>query len=152
MNRMPHSAADVIRHLMVNLSLGTLMEDNPSNPPDWTIGVSYEPDNPDNIITVYDQVGVKDGRQMFGGQSWIHYGLQVRLRSNDYPTGWKKIDSIATALDEAVDRNTVAISPNVYFVQAISRSSGPLPLGKDAPTTKRDLFTLNLTAAIRLVS
>jgi len=138
------SPADIIRQLLVDLSLGT----EPSADGSWPIHSTQEPDQPDDCITVYDTEGTQDGRSMIDGERFIHFGFQVRVRHAKHETGYHKADDIAMALDKTVYQNTVTIGANTYLVHAVSRKSGPLALGRE-PGTGRVLFTINAVASIR---
>lgn len=140
-----HSPADIIRTMLIDLSLGTA----PSDSLTWPVYVSQEPSLPDNCITVYDTTGTDDGHTQPDGELQERHGIQVRIRSVDHPTGWTKSRAIAVALDEEVYRELVTIGASLYRVHAIARSPGPISLGKQTPDTKRDLFTINATVSVR---
>ena len=53
-----HLPEDIVRYLLIDLSVGTL----PSDVDDWPIYATQEPDKPDNVITVYGTEGNKHGR------------------------------------------------------------------------------------------
>lgn len=140
----PHSPADVIRHLLVAKGCGTL----PSDGGDWPIYVASEPDGPDNCVTVYDTQGQDDGRSMHTGELWNHNGFQVRVRARDHSSaGWPKADEIQTVMAEEVYQDYVTIGDETYFVHAVTRIGDPIPLGKETPSSKRNLYTINATFA-----
>lgn len=145
MPALTHSPADIIRYLLVGLGGGVL----PSAGGDWPIYVSQEPTTPDNVITLYNTAGIKDGRLMPTGEVQEHPGVQIRVRATDDNTGWTKAEALAILLDETVLINQVNISTSVYIVYSVSRSPGPLVLGKEVADSKRDLFTINITTSIR---
>lgn len=146
-----HSPAQIIRDLLVTLGLGTLPSDSGS----WPIYVSNIPDSPDSIITITDTVGTNDGRTHVDGQANEHPGIQIAVRDANHQDGWEKIRAIRVSISETVQRNTVSITDNVgtgtstYTVYAITKIGGIIALGKDIPTSKRNLFTLNATVALR---
>lgn len=140
-----HSPADIIRNLLVNLGLGT----TPSAAGSWPVYAEREPDAPDSVITVYNTAGRKDGRVQVGGEVQEHHGFQVRIRAANPVTGYTKAQAIAIALDETVYQDTVTISAATYLVHAVSRVGSVLALGKETPTSKRNLFTINAVAALR---
>jgi hypothetical protein len=143
-----HSPADIIRYAMIDLALGIL----PPTASDWGIYVGQEPDNPDKVITCYNTAGLHQGRNMPGGEVRERHGIQVRVRAPNHTDGWVKANAIATTLDTSVAYTVVTISSTTYIIYAISRGATVLDLGKRVPTTKRDIFTLNITAALRKTS
>lgn len=143
-----NSQAEIAQQLLIELGLGT----NPpvggiANNRVWPVYATSEPNEPDNCITVYDTTNQNDSRNMYGGDYLRHYGLQVRVRSVDHPTGYQKAKAIADALATQVGGLnggiTVMCGANVYYVFAITKIGGVLILGKDAPRSKRSLFTFN---------
>ena len=143
-----HSPAQIISQLLIDLSLGTAPVDEGS----WPIRFSGEADSPDNVITVYDAPGIKDGRSQIDGEVQEHHGIQVRVRAGKHGVGYTKARAIAIGLDESVQLNSVTISESVYLVYAISRTSDVLALGKDHPTSNLNLFTLNAVVALRQIT
>jgi hypothetical protein len=146
-----YSPADILRQLMVDLSLGT----TPSDDDSWPIYCSVQPDTPDNLITTYDTTGVHQGRVMTDGEVQERHGVQILIRSSRFTTGWTKSRAISVALDAAYDASVV-MGVESYTVHAISRSSGPIALGKEVPvdggntpSSKREVFSLNCTVSVR---
>lgn len=144
-----HSPADVVRQLLVDLGLGIDYADDRT---DWALFASGEPDLPDNCITVYDTTGLDEGREMVSGERQEHHGLQIRVRSKTQAVGFAKARDISVALDEDVYQETVAVDGDSYLVWAVRRTGDPLFLGKDAPNSKRNLFTINATVSLRAVA
>lgn len=141
---MNHSAADVLRWLLILLGQGS----DPSLQDDWPVYVSDEPDLPDNAITTFDTSGTLDGRSMIDGDLWDHYGCQVRLRSATYVAGRDKAQDVRAALASAVNR-TVTINTEHYTVQCLSQIGQVLSLGKDSPSGNRNLFTINALLTVK---
>lgn len=140
-----HSPADIIRKLLIDEGQGT----TPSDGSAWPVYFSQEPDKPDSVITVYDTVGIKNGRHQIDGEVQEHHGFLVRIRAATARAGFTKARAIAVALDESVRRDSVTVESSNYKVYSVTRISGPLSLGKDVPTSNNDLFTINAVAAIR---
>lgn len=140
-----YSPADIVRWLMVNKGLGT----DPADSDPWPVFAADEPDSPDAVITVYDTVGRLGGRTQTNGEQQEHHGLQVRIRAGDHVTGWKKARAIATSFDQLVYRNTVTVGSKSYLVHSISRAGDVLSLGKETPTSRRKLFTINVLVSVR---
>ena len=143
-----HSPAQIVRQLLIDLSLGTL----PSASGSWPVYATHEPNTPDDCVTVYDTAGTDDGRSMISGELWGHDGFQVRVRGKDHDTGWLKADAIQAGLAESVYDRTVRVSSSAYLVHAITRIGDVLTLGTEAPTSKRSLFTINATLSVKQLS
>jgi hypothetical protein len=145
---LPHSPAQVIQQLIADLSLGT----DPLANTAWPVFASGEPSKPDNVLTITDTTGLDDGRVMQSGELLTHYGFQVRIRAVDHATGWAKADAIRTAFAESVYQNRVTLDATHYLIWAVTHIGQVLALGKDTPSTKRSLFTLNATVTIAAVA
>lgn len=144
---LPHSPADVIRWLMIQDAVAT----DPADDDTWPAFESFEPDRPDNCITVYDTTGRDSGRSMVDGELMEHFGFMVRVRAYDKPTGWTKVKAIHLWMQETVSWSSkVTIGAYRYRVPAIAM--GPiLRVGNESPESKRFVHTINATSAIRLM-
>lgn len=140
-----HSPADVIQQLLIDLEQGTAVADAGA----WPVYASRMPDTPDSCICVRDTGGTKQGRMMVDGEVQEFPGVQVMVRCASPVAGWTKARAVAVAIDEEVDLPSVTIGSSVYLVYNVSRSSGPLALGKDAPNSKRNLFSINALVTLR---
>ena len=140
-----HSPADVVRNLLIGLGFGT----TPSDAGSWPIYVASEPNTPDSVITVFDTVGTDSGREMVLGERQEHHGIQIRIRDAEHADGYTKARVIAVALDETIVNNTSNVSSTGYTVYAITRTSDVLAIGKETPTSKRSIFTINALVALR---
>ena len=140
-----HSPADILRYLLIDLGHGTL----PSDGALWPIYESQEPNLPDNVITTYNTTNVHQGRVMSDGEVQERYGIQIRVRATTELIAFVKSQAITISLDQDVYLKGVTINGSGYLVHAVSRISGPMSIGKETPDSKRDLFTINVTAAIR---
>jgi len=139
-----HTPANILRWLLISLAQGT----DPDADEDWPIYVSREPNAPDSVITIYNTTAVKQGRLMISGEVAERPGVQIRVRDPDEKSGFVKANAIAIALD-GVTYGGVTLDGTAYKVYAVSRTSGPLSIGKEDSPTKRNIFTLNVTAALR---
>ena len=138
--------AIIIRQLLLDNDLASI--ENKDDPKPFPIKVSHEPDQPDDIITVYDQPGSDDGRFMQTGERVQHEGVQVRVRSKVYLTGYARLKSIADFFDTILREEIIVDSIN-YLIQNISRTAPILPLGVEKRgTQQRELFTLNILVTI----
>lgn len=134
-----HQPASIIRTLLVTLGLGT----EPSASGSWPIFDTSEPDTPDDVITMYDTAGRKQGRVMSNGELQETHGIQIRVRAANSVTGYAKARALAVAIDQSVLRATVTMGASEYLVQAISRTGDVLILGKESPTSRRSVYTIN---------
>lgn len=137
-----HSPADVLRYLLIDRSNGIM----PGDAGDWPIFTDFEPTRPDNCITTYNTVGVRQGRLMFTGQTQHHYGLLVRVRSTTSPIGYAKINALTIDMEGVYDE-VVTIDGTSYTVHSVNHASGPVLIGQEADTS-RMLHTVNLLACI----
>ena len=110
----------------------------------WPLYISHMPDG-DNVETncgaIYDTSGVLDSRQM-DGRIPLHPGIQIRIRSKDYETGFAKIEDLASELD-TIAFNLVTIATGIYEIQNVSRTTNVVSLGIERGTKRRFLFTIN---------
>lgn len=144
-----HSPSDIVRHLLCEIGIGDLPSDNPS---EWAIFESMENDQPDNCITVYCTSGILMGRIQDNGLYKEQYGLQFRVRANSTVEAYRKINEISATIDTVVLENTITIDSSIYTIISINRKGGILSLGKESPTTKRSIYTLNAVASIQMHS
>lgn len=144
-----HSPGDITRWLLIGLGLGA----DPEESTVWPIFATSEPDAPDNCLTLYDTTGSDDGSSMIDGELYTHHGVQVRIRAATHSGGgYAKASAIRHALAELVHDETVHVGATTYLVQCYARIGEVLTLGKDAPNSKRSLFTLNATVSLKLIS
>lgn len=138
-----HSPAQVVQQMMIDLGDGTDGSLNNA----WPVFATVEPDDPDNCITVYDTQGTDDGRTMVDGKASVHHGIQVRVRAYDHPTGYVKAKTVRNDFETVLNRQ-VSLDSQLYLVECITKIGDVLPLGQDAPNSKRRAFTLNVTTPI----
>ncbi len=141
-----HSPADVLATLLV--TLGAATDPEAATLGDWPVYVDSEPPTPDDVLTVYDTTARTFGRSMIDGETLLHEGVQVRVRATDHTTGLIKARAIRQKLDEVVHLNNVTVDGTDYLVWSVDTTS-LLKLGKETPTSKRSLFTINGTCSIR---
>ncbi len=146
-----HSQAQIIRQLLIDLRLGT----DPDDEDDWPIYATSEPDDPgtpDEVITVYNTVGVIDGRSMPTGEIFEHLGINIRIRSSRNTLASVKAYGIDNVLAETAYNNIVSLDGANYQVCSINRRGGVIDVGKEAPASERNVFSINaITAIIRTV-
>ena len=142
---MTHSPAHILKTYLQAQGFGT----DPPSEGVWPTYVSSLPStdgDPDDALALYDTAGVLDGRIMRTGESVIHHGLQLRVRSRSYATAYQKIQEITADLD-AVSRALVTIGSNSYIVQSITRTTGVISLGESELRGRRSLV-LNMIATL----
>jgi hypothetical protein len=118
----------------------------------WPIYTVQEPNVPDNCITLKDTQGHEFGRAQIDGEMFYHPGFQVRVRSHDWTVGWLKADAIRVFLAQTWYQGIVTPDDGTgktYMVFNFNNISQVLPLGKDTPTSKRNLFTINVCIVLR---
>lgn len=139
-----YSPADIVRWLLVGMGHGT----DPASASTWPIYVSSEPTTPDNCITVYDTTGRATGREMTAGSRAEYHGIQLRIRASNHTTGYGKARRLANILDRDVYQAPVVIGGQHYVVQQVGRVGTITTMGKDAPGSKRSLFSINALVTI----
>lgn len=139
-----HSPADILCQLLIDLGLGTEKSDGT----DWPIVPNYEPDTPDNCITIYDTEGRIQGRLQYGGRNMDKHGIQLRFRSYSPKVGYAKANDVIVALDETIYQNLVTIDSNTYCVNTIDRIGNVISLGKEEDT-KRSIYTVNALMIVK---
>lgn len=135
-----HSPADMIAQLLVDLGLGTSPTADPLGA--WPVYVDQEPATPDNCITVYDTSPQSDGRSMIDGETFQHFGFQVRVRGITHKIGYAKAEAIRVMLNENSYDKTVHLDLSHYLIHCINGTT-LLRLGKNTPSDKRSLYTIN---------
>lgn len=142
---MNHVPEEVVRRLLINLSLGYT---DPTV--DWGVYYGHFPATPDHSICVYGTVGQTFGKTQNTKETQEKYGIQISVRGLPDAAALKA-NQIKTALD-LVSYVHLYIGASVYSVYAMTQKGPIIPLGKDLPTSTRRVFTLNYLAAIRMIS
>jgi len=132
-----HSPADIVCAYLVAQELGSFPEDASA----WPISVPNELLTPNNTITIRGTAGLSDGRLQLNGEVQNHEGIQIRVRSSKYTSGYTKANAIKVAIDGAY-AESVTIDGTSYTLHNISRTTDIIELGTD-PSSKCELFTLN---------
>lgn len=135
---MSHPFSQIIAQYLRDEDIGT----DPLNHEEWPVFVNFEPDRPDNCITVYKTAGgTRDGRMPKIGVVLDHPGIQVRIRSQFFPIGDAKAEEVKAALDR-IQRTQVTIEEETYQMQSFTRTSPVVPIGRDEDTG-REIFVIN---------
>lgn len=122
----------------------------PEEKDNWPLFVSSMPDGDkveSNCGAIYDTAGVTDGRSM-SGVIPQHPGIQLRIRSSVYETGYAKAEDIALELDEVANVSLV-IDAGEYKIQNVSRTTPIIFLGPEPGTKRRFLFTVNFLLTVK---
>jgi hypothetical protein len=144
-----HSVANVIRHLLIDLGLGSYPL-SAAGEALWPIYIVGEPSSPDDVITVYNTDGADGGRVMNTGERQEHSGFLVRVRSSTHDGGAEKARAIAVAMDEQVYRRVVTVGAYSYVVHSISRTTDVIDLAKESLQAKRSIMTINARTSLRM--
>ena len=113
----------------------------------WTTYASLHPDQPDNSLCVYGTDGRTEGKIQFTGETVTKFGIQVRIRANEYLPGYAKAKVVHDLFD-AVYKQQVTIDSSTYLVHAIHNSGNVFSLGLELAATRRRLWTVNAVATI----
>jgi hypothetical protein len=92
-----------------------------------------------------------DGRLMGTGEVIEHYGIQLKIRSSDYLTGWQKIRQLVLYL-RAINNNHVVIGDTTFVLHNLSQTTSIVCLGNEAESKRRFLFTVNYVCTIKQVA
>jgi len=143
---LPDTAAAIVQQLLVNLGVCSL----PGTSGDPPVFCNSMPDSPDAAVAVYDTEGRIHGRAQVTGEIQEHLGIQIKVRASKHQDGVTHCEQIKEALDLTVYRTSVTMptTAHTYLVQAITRTSGILVLGKEIPGSKRSLFTINALVSV----
>lgn len=109
---------------------------------DWPVYATSEPEGPDDCVTVYDTQGRDDGRTMPDGVSHQHHGIQIRVRSRDHQTGYRRGMAIRRWVQRVYDRQ-VTLDGATYVIECLTNVPDLINVGQDVPNGKRRVFTLN---------
>lgn len=106
--------------------------------------------DPDDVVTVYDDTYKYDMGRMRGNQWYGHPGINFRIRSVDdegqdaYSRGWQKGQDVVTALSQINYTPVVIVGdPTTYRIVCYTVGQGLVFLKEEDPVKKRQLFTIN---------
>lgn len=136
---MIHSAADVIASYLYGL--GVVSQPGGTSPRPWPLFVNSMPELPNEAITVYDNIGDMDGKDMRTGRTLIHPGFQFRIRTIDNRRGEKKGGELIDAMD-GIYRDVVVLESVSYLIQAAKLTTPTIPIGAEEGGS-RLLYTVN---------
>lgn len=142
-----HSPADVVRWALINAGVGT----DPDLELECPIFTDKERESPDDVITVYTTTAKLQGRTQTDGEIQGQEGIQVRIRASDPKGGFTKADAVRDVLDK-LNYPVIQVDSSIYRFPAFNRTTSVIPLGDESPTSKRKIFTINGTLALRQLS
>lgn len=150
--------ADIVRACLLSQNLVVLPLVDPRLPPLKQIPgdgstvcfVRSMPNDYDQAVCVYDTAGIYWGRSQPTGQSWVHPGFRVLIRSLDLNgEGYGLANAIARGLDMIPVRSDVTTPDGaVHRVQSIYRISPVIGLGEEVGE-KRQLWSITGRVAMR---
>ncbi len=147
------SPAFILYKYITDNDIGSMTD--PSDALALPLYVSYIPDSigtKTDLGSLFDVPGVKDGRLMTTGEVIPHHGIDLKIRSRDYVTGWAKAEEIATALD-LLKNVIVTISSVTYQFDNISRNSLVNSEGVETKgTRKRYMFSVNFIVTLKRIT
>ena len=108
--------------------------------------VSLLPDQPDNVMAVFDTVGIIEPRCMLTGHDVRHYGVSIQVRTLDYPGAYAELSSLVNALNALVGE-TVTVGVTNVTLSAVKTTSGPFFIGS-SNVKNTSMFSLNMLASI----
>lgn len=141
-----HSPAYVLNKLLISMSLAVAPTGS-----DWSIYTGFLPDDPDTAIATYDTAGQKDGRIMASGETIIHPGAQIRVRSSNYSAAYARAKAIADGVDVVLMASVVMVNPaETWIIHSISRQGDILNMGMEGEgDRRRHNLTINVTMTLR---
>ncbi len=144
------SPAFILASYVIAEGIGSMTD--PVDNSDWPLYVSYTPDNDDvktDLGVMYDTSPLKDGR-ISEGEVINHFGIQLKIRTDNHVQGYVKAEEIANALDEVLN-DSIIINSNEYLIHNVSRQGAPISLGVEKGTKNRRLFTVNFLVTMKRV-
>lgn len=111
----------------------------------WSIYKGYMPDEPDNLIVVYETGGQPPDQS---DSPFDFPSIQVRVRGprEDYQSARSKIQECFNAL-HAKQITVVGVSPVKKYVYCYAIQSGPIPMGRDTNTRPELVWNFQLMVA-----
>lgn len=143
------SPAEILRIALVDLGLVTLPGVEGQTlpyqqlPGDGTTlcFVSAMPNEPDQVVALYDMHGLIFGREMKEGKYQQHNGVLVKIRSLDYGLGYALANNIALALG-TLHAKAITVDEEDVVIDNVYKTTTVVPLGEEVGT-RRQLWTIN---------
>lgn len=146
-----HSPARVVAKLLVDM--GQASDGTAASPGTWPAFWGKERDTPDECMTLRDTAPREHARDAWPGGYLQDEGVQLRVRSRTHAVGWAKGSAVLEALNSVAHQTVTVTDPGQparsYDVWTVDRQGGLIHLGKETPTSARDVFTANLLVTVR---
>ena len=112
----------------------------------WDIYCSAIPDEPDEVISIFDTSPVLE-RRVSSQPYRRYYGLMILVRANDAVTGRTKMNEIFENL-RMIDRDEVDVEYYSYRIDRVVFPNGINHLGCEPGTKQRHVFSLNVLSTV----
>lgn len=142
-----HTPAHILQVLLIELGVGT----NPSLNGLWPIYIGNEPDEPDDVITIYNTSGLAGYRSAIDNIRQEYPGIQVRVRGSTNKEVGTRAHLIAATIDQQILRESVTIDGVSYCIHSVMRTGTVMDIGKETGVAKRSLFTINALITVETV-
>ena len=128
---MNSSAEDIKDMLVDESSLGLTFATN--------LFVGREPSSPDDCVTIFETPGFPPQLTLKQGEDYYYPSVQIRVRNNNYQTGWTLAHNIMVSLH---GRGHETWNETLYTV--IRCSNGPALLDWDENSRARFIINFNM--------
>lgn len=119
----------------------------------WLASINGQLDSPDQIVEVRDTEPKRFGRVQVTGEESQLWAFQITVRSLMDTDGFTKMNSIEILLEQSTYSQQVTLpSGHVYQIGSITRTSGPMNLGRETGASKRFLRTYNAVFSLLQIS
>jgi hypothetical protein len=147
--RLLHSVPRIIARALIARAVGVEPLTRGNSNTAFPIYAPDEPPTPDNVITVLGTQGVSKGRLMTNGEVQLKHGIQVRVRAATDRLGSNKANEVFYTLTQVISKDSVTLDGTTYTIHCLSNVLEPFHLGKQKPTDKLDIWTINALATVR---
>lgn len=107
--------------------------------------VSSMPDSYDECVLIRDVMAKDFGRSQRSTKELFHLGLQVMVRTLQYPYGYQVSQLLSNTL-VSIYQATIALDGNDHYINSIYRVGSIIPMGEELGK-KRQLFSMNFRVA-----
>jgi hypothetical protein len=146
------SPAEIVRKYLIDQS--TVVMGGTSG--GWPSYYANKPENPDNLVAVYNTAPFIDGRVHNSGEVDEHAGIQVLIRGTDDRIAWAKGFDIQEKL-RTIKRTTVIMPPETlgglsvrYMLWSFHRTQSLMFVGEEEKNRRR-LYTVNGFLAVSVL-
>lgn len=141
---MDNSPAEIIAACLISKGVFN----TPSKTSTFPLFVSHLPSAKDvmQAAAISDIEGLTEMRFM-SGVLVVHPGLQIRVRSSDYNTAFKKMELISSSLSSVIKEEVAIGDTAIYIIHNVSQTSSIISMGIE-PDTRLYLFSINFITTI----